>query len=227
MIPDTLWVGASYQARPNISGGMTLEGTLRNYFAGSPAEDDIDVEQDLPDIYRLGVRYRPREDLELRLFGDVTRWSSLERQCVVERGKPCELNPDGSAPDGSGVIQNFPRDWHDAFGVRAGASHWFSRRLEGFAGLGFDSSAIPDETLEPTFMDANKITGTLGASYELVKNLHIAASYLQVFYLPRDTNGKSENDAFERPSRSPNSGADYRQWLGALNVNVDVAFDGP
>ncbi len=226
-IHDTLWIGASYQARPNVSGGMRLAGTLRNSFAGSLADDDIDVEQDLPDIYRLGLRYRAREDLELRLFGDFTRWSSLERHCIVQRDEPCELNADGSAPEGSSVIQNLPRDWNDTFGVRAGASYWFAPHLEGFAGLGFDSNAVPDETLEPTFMDADKVTATAGARLELVQNVHLAGSYMHVFYLPRDNTGESTLARVERPSRSPDAGGEYRQWLGAVNINVDVAFDGP
>lgn len=226
-IADTLWVGASYQARPNVSGGMRLQGTLRNYYAGSAANDDIDLEQDLPDIYRLGVRYRAAPDLELRLFGDLTRWSSLERHCIVERDEPCDINPDGSATEGSKVVQNLPRDWNDTFGMRGGASYWFAPHLEGFAGAGFDSNAVPDETLEPTLMDANKVTATIGARLELVHNVHLAASYLHVFYLPRDNAGKSTLATVERPSRSPDAGGEYRQWLGALNVNLDVAFDGP
>lgn len=226
-IQETLWIGASYQARPNISGGMRLQGTLRNYFAGSLTEDEIDVQQDLPDIYRLGVRYRPREDLELRLFGDVTRWSSLDRQCIVEQGEPCELNADGSAAGDSAVIQNLPRDWNDSFGVRAGVSYWFNPRVEGFAGLGFDSNAVPDETLEPTFVDANDVSAALGARVQLLPNLHLAASYLHIFYFSRDTNGENTLGDVERPSRSPDAGGEYRQWLGALNVNLDVAFDGP
>jgi long-chain fatty acid transport protein len=226
-IRDTLWIGASYQARPNVSGGMRLKGTLRNYFAGSPTQADIDIEQDLPDIYRLGVRYRPREDLELRLFGDLTRWSSLERHCIVQRGGECELNADGSAPETSDVIQNLPRDWNDTFGVRAGASYWFVPHIEGFAGLGFDSNAVPDETLEPTFMDANKLSVAAGARLELASNVHLAASYLHVLYLPRDNTNASTLAEVEPPSRSPDAGGEYRQWLGAVNVNVDVAFDGP
>lgn len=226
-VRDTLWIGASYQARPNVSGGMSLKGTLRNYFAGSPTETEIDIEQDLPDIYRLGLRYRPRIDLELRLFGDLTRWSSLERHCIVQRGEPCELNADGSAPETSGVIQNLPRDWNDTFGVRAGASYWFAPHIEGFAGLGFDSNAVPDETLEPTFMDADKLSVAAGARLELMQNVHLAASYLHVFYLPRDNTGTSRLAELEPPSRSPDAGGEYRQWLGAVNVNVDVAFDGP
>ena len=34
---DKVWLGLSYTSKPNIAGGMTMNGTLRNVFAtGSP-----------------------------------------------------------------------------------------------------------------------------------------------------------------------------------------------
>src|SRR5450432_140953 len=63
--PGVLWLGLSYQSRPNVSGGMRLHGSLENDIGG-PSSADVDMVYDLPDIIRWGARYRPRRNLELR-----------------------------------------------------------------------------------------------------------------------------------------------------------------
>jgi long-chain fatty acid transport protein len=224
VLPDELWLGASYQSRPNVAGGMTLEGTLRNDFTGTVTEAPVDFHQDLPDIYRVGLRYRPRSYLELRLFGDLTRWSSLTSHCVSRRGEPCTVNPDGSPAPGSGTIQNISRDWRDAFGVRAGASYFITEVTELFAGAGYDSNAVPDATLETSFMDFDDVSAVAGARIRIAENLHVAGSFLQFYAIPRDTSGDSRHAALRAPSRGPDSGGKYGEWIGAFNANVDVAF---
>jgi long-chain fatty acid transport protein len=221
---DRLWFGVSYQSRPNVSGGMALAGTLRNHFAGQRTDDAIDFHQDLPDVYRAGARYRPSRQLELRLFADLTRWSAVEDHCVARRDEPCVVRRDGSAPSDSATLQSIRRDWQDAFGVRAGASYWVSEPLELFAGAGYDGNAVPDETLETSFMDFHDISVAAGARWRATEGLHIAASYLLFFNIARDTAGESIHASLESPSHGPDSGGRYTEWVGALNVNVELAF---
>jgi len=223
-IPKKLWVGASYQSRPNVAGGMHMDGTLTNFFAAKD-ETKVSVNQDLPDIYRLGGRFRPMDTLELRLFGDFTRWSAFESQCLAPEDKPCKVNAQGAAIDEkSKPIQNLPRNWQDTVGVRGGASYWFVPKVEGFFGLGFDSNAIPDESLDPALTDFNKISVGGGARVELIKQLHAAASWTEIFYLSRDTNGKSKNAGYVTPSNGPDAGGKYTQLVGVLNVNLEASF---
>src|SRR5262249_18892071 len=92
VIRKTLWFGASYQARPNVAGGMTLKGHLKENLAGVVTDDEVELHQDLPDVIRIGGRFRPVEDWEIRLFGDWTRWSAFKNQCIVQAGGPCNVN---------------------------------------------------------------------------------------------------------------------------------------
>jgi long-subunit fatty acid transport protein len=64
---------------------------------------------DLPDVIRLGGRYAV-PDMELRLFGDYTRWSVLERHVV--------------RTDNDRYLLDQDRSWKDTFGVRAGVNKW-------------------------------------------------------------------------------------------------------
>lgn len=223
-MPKKLWIGASYQAQPGL-GQMELTGSLNNNLSGTPEpEQDVSLYQTLPDVVRAGVRWRAMDNFELRLFGDFTRWSVMKNQCLVAEGQPCEVNEDGSAAEGSDPIVNLPRDWNDAFGVRAGLSFWPSEGAELFSGLGYDSNAVPDETLEPSLADYHDVSVALGGRVALGDHLNLAVSYTHFFYVQRDTTGKSTLPAKLQPTRSPDAGGVYSQTLGVINANLDVNF---
>jgi len=232
-IEKKLYIGASYQARPNIAGGMKLDGQLINTF-GSKSTDDIDVHQDMPDVIRAGAKWKVADDIELRLFGDFTRWSAFKEQCLALEGEECATNDDGSPEDGANPLQNVRRDWNDTFGVRVGGSYWMSDEVEIFTGLGYDGNAVPDETLEPALIDFHDLSVAIGGKFQVIEALAIAASYTQLFYIPRDTTGDSRtgpcgagvaaDECFQQPSTSPDAGGEYSQAIGVLNVNLDVKF---
>ncbi|WP_437588409.1 OmpP1/FadL family transporter [Sorangium sp. So ce1000] len=224
-VPKQLWIGASYQSRPNVTGGETLEGTLTNRFSGvSGPANDVELHEDLPDIVRLGARFVPAERVELRLFGDWTRWSSMENQCLTQVDAACEIDADGFAGAGARVVQNIVRRWDDTFGVRAGWSYWPRPAIEFFGGVGYDSNAVPDETLDPSALDFHDVSFALGGRFQVAKQLHLAASYTHLFYIDRNTTGDSITAGLHPNSRAPDSGGHYTQAIGVLNVNVDVGF---
>ncbi|MBI4706287.1 MAG: outer membrane protein transport protein [Deltaproteobacteria bacterium] len=245
-IRDELRLGFSYQSRPNIAGGMTLKGKLKNNY-GAVSEQDVQMTQDMPDIFRLGASWRPAKYIELRLHGDYTRWSAFTNQCIGAQDLPCEVKADGSAvPDAeveggkNGVIVNLPRDWNDTFGVRAGMSYWVRKNIELMTGAGYDSSAIPDSTLEPALLDFNKVSVALGGRFALTDWLQAALTYTSFYYLPRNTAGEpgqtGDLDAcedqeracqavYKAPSRGPDAGGSYSQYIGVINVNLQGSFD--
>jgi long-chain fatty acid transport protein len=224
-LEDMLWFGASYTSRPNVAGGHRLSGTLKNNF-GTINEFEGELHQDIPDIIRLGVRFRPTPKAELRLHGDWTRWSAFESQCVSLKDEPCEVDEDGRALSDPEPLQNMPRNWHDAVGVRLSASYWITHRWEYIAGLGYDGNAIPDETLEPSLTDFHDFYAAVGAGYELIEqHLNVQLIYTHFFNIPRDTSGESElalaADSF---SRVPDSGGHYAEVAGLVNLTVEAAF---
>ncbi|HTJ84640.1 MAG TPA: outer membrane protein transport protein [Polyangiaceae bacterium] len=223
--PEKVWIGFSYQSQPGF-GENTLEGTLTNFLAGS-REDPADIKflQSLPDIYRLGVRARPIKDVELRVFGDVTNWSVMNRQCVIPaKQDTCDLNEDGSAKPGDSTILQLARNWGPAFGVRVGGSYWVVPEAELFLGVGYDSNAIPDSTLEPALTDFHKASLAGGARVTIGETFAAALSYTHIFYAPRDTTGESVLPSLAPPSRTPDSGGEYTQTIGVINANVQLSF---
>jgi long-chain fatty acid transport protein len=219
-----LRLGLSYQSRPGFGGDIRATGDLHTVFAGSQTNTKVAFTTDLPDIVRAGAAYRPTDKVELRLFGDYQRWSVLENQCIMAEASTCVLNPDGSAAPQSNVILNFTRNWHDTFGIRAGASYYANSDVEVLAGAGFASNAVPSSTLEPALLDSNVITASVGGVFRIWDRLRVATTYTHAFYFSRDTTGQSIHPTLQTPSRSPDSGGKYTLTTGLLNVNVDFAF---
>jgi hypothetical protein len=52
----------------------------------------------------------------------------------------------------------------------------------------------------------------------------VAASYTHIQYLDRDNTGASQLANAMLPTRRPDGGGRYTQWIGLLNVNVEKQF---
>jgi len=228
--PNDLWVGLSYQSRPNLNGQMKLEGELTNILGAPPETNDVILTSTLPDVYRLGVKKRINGRDEFRLFGDFTRWSTFDQQCLIEKKvlgnddpfEFCATKDDGSAvipANGSRVTVNLFRRWQDAWGIRSGYSHYLASGTELFADLGYDANAVPDTALEPSLMDMDKVSAGLGATFGLMPTLDISVSANNVFYADRSTKA-SDFDAPTDPSKSPNPAGDFTQNVFFINVGL-------
>ncbi|WP_373049571.1 OmpP1/FadL family transporter [Vulgatibacter sp.] len=222
---DRLWVGVSYQSQPGF-GEMVLDGTLDTVLAdGQPGVTDVELQQELPDVWRFGARWQFDRQWEARLFGEYARWSVFDRQCIVNAANAeCDLAENGAEITGDGsVIQNIPRNWDDAFGLRGGVSYWFTQRAEGYIGLGYDGNAVPDETLDPALIDMTKYTLAIGGEFALASNWVLSGTFTQVIYNERNVEVEDVT-TFEAPSAQPNAAGRYNQSVSVLNVYTQYTF---
>jgi long-chain fatty acid transport protein len=236
-VRNRLWIGFSYQAQPGM-GPQTLKGTFN--FTNGPApyyaqngnlNDPVDFHQSLPDIYRAGVRFKATDDVELRLFGDYTRWSVMKAQCInlQSGGDSCVVYPDGTdATPMQSVIANVPRNWRNTFGARVGGSYWVKPEVELFAGLGYETGAEPDATLEPGAMDADNVAIALGGRLLVANYFYLAASYTHLQFLTRDVTDSTlstiNGKAVSLPTLQQDGNGQYTQWIGIFDVNVEKQF---
>lgn len=222
---DRAWIGVSYQSQPGF-GPTTQNGTITARFGGS-AESSTEIEfiQELPDVIRAGVRVLATPTLELRLTGDYARWSVFETQCLLDRnaeGRHCSVNDDGStAEDAVGVVQSVSRNWQDTFGARVGASYWVRPTIEVNGGVAYDGNAIPDETLDASFIDMDKFLLSLGGRFRIAERLSIATTYTHVIYSDREV---AMRPPLSLPSRTPAGAGHYQQSVGVASLGVDIAF---
>jgi long-chain fatty acid transport protein len=237
-LDDVLWIGASYQSQPSFGADMEHTGTLENALAISqPSLNDLTITQQLPDVFRLGFRYRPMPNLELRLDGNYQRWSVFEQQCLVNTDTSsnlsgvCSFNADGShtnpgTTDAAAVVQNLVRNWNDTWGVRIGGSFWVTPDVELILGVSYDSNAVPDNALEPALPDFDKIIPAIGAQIDFTDWFQAQLTVLNVFYLERDTTGVATAERFLVPSRQPSSGGIYESNALVINLGLGFTFGG-
>ena len=224
-VRERLWVGASYQAQPGL-GAISLDGTLSTSMGTAVAAPrPVTYTHALPDILRAGLRARPmwgRRPIELRVFGDVTRWSRLQSQCVSVQDQPCAVFPDGTdATPGATTIQNIRRRWQDTYGANLGVSYWMTDAVELFGGAGFATAASPDATLDPMMPDARNVRLAAGGRFAVPGGFHITAGLTTVQYASRDNTGRSLLTDAELPTRRPDGGGQYELWLGLFQVSLE------
>lgn len=239
---DNLFIGLSYQSQPNF-GEQRLTGTVDMILGGGPVPEDptiqAELRQELPDVIRFGVRYGKPKCWEARAFMDWARWSVLEEQCILNR-KTGNRSCEGAAPPGKIII--IPRNWEDAWGVRAGGSWWPSQGIELVLGGGYDGTSVPDEMVEPAFYDSEKASLTVGAKFNLADDhLQLMVTFAQIFYfdrdvaprgrVPRDPNvpdGPTYSDiesiGLREAVRLPDSSGLYQQSISVLELGVSYAF---
>ncbi len=214
-------LGLSYQSRPNVAGGLKLGGKLSNDIGG-PSSADVQLQEDLPDIVRLGAAYQAQTNVELRAFGSWERWSAFQSQCVTNAGAACEVLPNGGQPNGGKVLQNVPRNFQDGFEARVGISVWTSPGLELFSGMGVMSKAVPKQTLEASLPDFFGVTFSLGARGRVSDALSVAGSLSHIVSPARDAKSRFQN--YQLPSQLPDASGHYTQSITYADINVAVRF---
>ncbi len=238
-VPRHLWLGASYQAQPGM-GAQMLKGTLAYnngpapfYSQSGQRTYNIDFHESLPDIFlRAGVRFKINDTVELRAFGDYTRWSKLTSQCInwADKGTSCQVYPNGgdATPQGS-LLANIPRNWKNTMGGNVGGSYFASPAVEVFGGVGYETGAAPDATMEPGAMDGNNYSISLGGRFLVANYVYVALSYTQIQFLNRDVTtselARSNNGAIVQvPTAQQDGNGEYTQWIGLFDINLEKQF---
>jgi len=227
-VTRTARVGISYQSKPGF-GQMELEGTLTNRFPSGETAQDVVLLQRMPDVVRVGAEVRANPKTKIRFAADWTRWSSYDNQCLLPAEDPamhCEFHSDGSidtdAGGSSAVIVALPRNWKDTWGVKAGAGYAVSHALEVSGSVAYDSNAVPDETMDPSLFDMNKVIAQGGIDFEIGPKLALQATLGYVYYQSRTTEPRMEDPT--PPSRNPDMAGTYEQMVvyGLLGMGVHL-----
>jgi long-chain fatty acid transport protein len=72
-----------------------------------------------------------------------------------------------------------PRLYDDVYQIRFGAEYNV-RAVKGLmvrAGLGFDKNPVPEETLDPTLPDTDRLLSSFGLSYQITSNIGVNMYY--------------------------------------------------
>jgi long-chain fatty acid transport protein len=228
ILPSRLWLSYSYQAQPGLIGRSYLDGTLKYDNPGSPeAKYNVDFHENLPDIHRAGVRWRASDSFELRVFGDLTRWSAMTSQCVNlnQYGHDCNVFATGRDATAMQSVQaNLVRDWKDTYAGRLGASYWVNPAVELFAGVGYETGASPDATIEPATMDGDNLLGSVGGRFKLTDYLYVSASYTQLYFFDRNVTDSTLSTGYQGITQTQDGNGQYTQFIGVFDGNIEAKF---
>jgi long-chain fatty acid transport protein len=154
VMPGLLTLGAHYRSwvRLGLEGDADFRdvpGPATGLFQDQPFHSSLR----LPASLSLGAAFTPLPKLLLALDVQWVEWSSL-KQLLFELPDP---PPGGNQPS--------VKNWEDRWNVHVGAEYGLTDALAVRAGLVYDPTPSPEETLAPDLPDANRLKLSLGAGY--------------------------------------------------------------
>lgn len=164
---ELISVGFSYRSQfeLNLVGDATFTNLPESQFKPGTRGD---LQIVTPANWALGVSVRPNENLTLNIDYLNWGWSSYD-----------SLNIDFYEEYETILLKdiNNPRLYKDVYQIRFGAEYIVNESLTVRGGLGFDKNPIPDETLDPTLPDTDRLLTSLGATYSIMKGMDIHLYY--------------------------------------------------
>ncbi|TNE73432.1 hypothetical protein EP331_04440 [bacterium] len=201
---DMLSVGFSYrsQLELNLVGDATFTNLPESQFIPG-TQGDLQIIT--PANFTVGVSVRPNEKLTLNLDYVGWGWSSYD-----------SLNIDFYDDYETDLLKDIknPRHYDDVYQIRFGAEYIVNQSLTVRAGLGFDKNPVPDETLDPTLPDTDRLISSLGLTYNVTSNLGIHLYYTFI---------RGEERLVALPETNKHSGY-YNTYANLFGAGLTFAF---
>ncbi len=242
-------LGAIWEAVPDVRVGAAFSlpiyvrapATIRTRLPATPVfevasqeGEDADVSFDLPWTLRAGVELRKVENLRVEVGFGLEHWSMHDSITVEPQG--IALKNIAGFPETYYIPPvTLPRNFQDAYSVRAGGEYAFELggyALEGRAGLSYETSAVPPEYLSVLTLDAPKVTAAIGGSLHVGK-FRFDAVYAHVFASDVTVDPKDARIAQVSPVRANSAapyyvnGGDYSARADVLGVGLTYQIDPP
>lgn len=169
---DKLSVGVSYRSKIDAqvkSGDVTISNTPAS-LASSFAATTFDVTLPLPATTSIGIGVMPNEKLTIGLDINYVEWSKYKN-----------LNFTFDKNLGATNTSISRRDYQDAVTLRLGGQYQLTDGLTVRAGTSYDFSPVKDGFVTPETPDADRISGTIGASYAFGKfGVDVSLQYIDL-----------------------------------------------
>jgi long-chain fatty acid transport protein len=170
---DSLFIGASYKSRMKID--FAGDGTFTCGGGACPGlpDQDISASTTMPDEINLGLGLKPNDDWYIAADVGMTVWSVNE---VLQ----IDLH------ESEFFSETLDLNWKNAYFFRVGAEWEKLDHLKIRMGAGYETNPVPSDTLSPMLPDANRLVGTVGASFKFGSlPVYADLSYLFVHFMKR------------------------------------------
>ncbi|MDH5409659.1 MAG: OmpP1/FadL family transporter, partial [Gammaproteobacteria bacterium] len=136
-----------------------------------------------PDIFNIGVAYRPDNKLLLSFDLDWTRWETFDS---------IDITYGTSALNAiTGANSSIAENWKNTLALRMGAEWKYNNKFKSRIGYVFDPTPIRDTDFSPRLPGEDRQLITLGFGYEQSQNLTIDMAYAYVWLDDRNQTASS------------------------------------
>lgn len=171
-----LSLGVSYRSEVEmeVEGGdafFELEGNVPAPVENSlfPEGNRFDASLPLPGVLSVGLGIRPNKQLRFALDANLTFWSTYE-----------ELSFDFEENTQAVTDSEDPREFNDAWVIRAGGEWDATPKLQLRAGAYIDNSPVDEGYITPETPDVNRYGLSVGIGYEITRQFRVDASLLHI-----------------------------------------------
>lgn len=153
LIPNLLSFGATY--RSSVNGDINGRAHFSNIptaFQGTAKDQNVSTHLSLPGQFSLGVAFQALPNLKLAFNSDYVGWQVIQRLVI-------------SFQDPS-LTQVLPKNWKHTWNYHLGAEYTLNPQWRFRAGIMYDPTPSPQDTMTPELPDANRVNIALGAGYQ-------------------------------------------------------------
>ncbi len=142
----------------NFEGDLSLDNSNIPVFfiAAVPIEGDITTTMSIPHILGFGVAFNLTESLIVTADLHYILWSTFEELAI-------EVDYPDPFPDDTETMEE---NWKDSYVLRGGFQYTVNEKFALRAGLLYDKTPQPVETMDPLLPDANRWALTGGFGYK-------------------------------------------------------------
>lgn len=196
----------------DLSVGLTYRSSAKYEFEGTatPSSDqpqvvgllpsgDIVAKFNQPNQIVVGLAYQATDRLVVTSDFQYIGWSSYD-----------SLKVDFVNPAYADLAS--PKEYKNTFIIRFGGEYQYSDDLTFRAGLLYDNNPTPDERLDPSLPDSDRLGLTLGAGYQVTESFNVGLSYMFLRFSERTITDSKVNY----------SGTGYAPLNGVYNSTANL-----
>ncbi|MHB9040507.1 MAG: OmpP1/FadL family transporter [Melioribacteraceae bacterium] len=188
---EQLQLGLSYRSEMTFNFSGTASSNPASFTFVHPVykvpvtvpwpNGDIKAPLTTPQNLTFGLAYMPSDNFTTTFDFQYVGWSSYDKLAVTF----ANYNPASPTFTGS-YTSSVDRNYENSFIVRWGFEYKPTDNFALRGGLLFDKNPIPDQYVDPTLPDANRIGVNIGFGGKLTDHLGIDVSYMYLMFADRD-----------------------------------------
>jgi long-chain fatty acid transport protein len=191
---------------PTGMGAIGLSSAAVFPYSRARATSTASTSITLPDTLDLAIAWLPTDKLTLEFDATRTGWSSFEK-LQIDFDSP-QFAAFNNKPE--------PRNWEDAWSYKFGCQYALTGQLDLRAGYSFDTTPVPDATVDPLLPDADRHSFAIGSGiHNNFASLDLA--YMWVHFLDRAVHNQD-------PTTLRGANGTFKSDAHLLAANITMRF---